>query len=216
MIKLMIFDLDGTLLYTLEDLAIATNHVLREHGLPEHSLEEYRYFVGNGLKTQITRALPEEKRGDAALIDLLAARELEYYNAHMMEHTRPYPGVLEALRELEARGLLLAVVTNKPDVAAQSLMERLFPGIHFFCVWGKRSGVPLKPDPAGVNAIIGQAGVSRAEVLYFGDSGVDMETAKNAGVTGVGVLWGYRDEQELLSAGAARLITEPHELTRLD
>lgn len=215
MTKLMIFDLDGTLLYTLEDLAIATNRVLKAHGFPEHPLEAYRYFVGNGLKAQITRALPEEKRGDAALIDALAAGELAYYNAHMMEHTRPYEGIVPALEALQRRGVLLGVVTNKPDSAAQGLMRELFPTVHFFCVWGKREGTPLKPDPSGVLAILERAAIPKAEVLYFGDSGVDMQTAQNAGITGIGVLWGYRDAAELTQAGAARLLQHPNELTEL-
>ena len=215
MTRLMIFDLDGTLLYTLEDLAIATNHVLKAHGFPEHPLEAYRRFVGNGLKTQVTRALPPEHREDAALIDTLAREELAYYNAHMMEHTRPYDGVIPALTELSVRGVLLGVVTNKPDVAAQKLVRLVFPTVDFFHVWGKREGTPLKPDPAGVLAIIERAAVRREAVLYFGDSGVDMQTAANACVTGIGVLWGYRDEQELLAAGAARVLHRPEELAEL-
>lgn len=207
MTRLIAFDLDGTLLNTLEDLAVATNYVLEKHGFPVHPIESYRNFVGNGLRMQVMRALPEGKR-DEGTVAICMKEELEYYNNHLTVHTRPYPGVVETLSCFAEQGILLAVVTNKPDEAAQKIVCELLPGIPFFKVQGKREGFPLKPDPAVLNLIIQQAKVCKSEVIYVGDSSVDIQLAKNAGVMGIGALWGFRTKEELEQAGAQSIISK--------
>ena len=214
MTKLMIFDLDGTLLYTLEDLAGATNWVLAQYGYPPHPTDRYRYLVGNGIYNLIRRALPEEARTDER-VNRLAEEQTAYYNQHLLDHTRPYEGITEALAALRERGVEVAVLTNKPDSAAQQLMKDFFPEIDFFEVFGQRPGVPIKPDPAALNLLVEHAGVDKNEVFYFGDSNVDMEVANNAGIRGVGVLWGYRTKEELEGAGAYTTINKVSDLLLL-
>lgn len=211
MTKLMIFDLDGTLLDTIHDLAAATNRTLERHGYPTHPTKAYHYFVGNGVIKLITRALPEEAR-TPALIEQIKNEQVADYSLHMLDQTRPFAGIPEVLAALQARGIQLAVVTNKPDAPAQQLVRDFFPEIHFIQVLGNRKGIPVKPDPTAVNSVIEAAGAAKDEVLYFGDSDVDMLTAKNAGVKGIGVLWGYRTEDELRNAGALAILHNVEDL----
>ena len=211
MTKLMIFDLDGTLLDTIRDLAEATNHVLAAHGYPTHSTEAYHYFVGNGVRTLISRSLPEQARTPER-IEQFKEEQVAYYHEHMYDHTRPFPGMQQVLAALQGRGIKLAVVSNKVDEAVQQMICDFFPEIRFEHICGQRDGIPHKPDPTMVNLVIAEAGVSKAEVLYFGDSDVDMQTAHNAGVKGIGVLWGYRTKEELQSAGAYAVLDKVEDL----
>ena len=211
MTKLVIFDLDGTLLDTIYDLAYSCNYALQLHGYPVHEVEAYRYFVGNGMTKLIERALPEEARRTEIILrvkkDFLA-----YYSAHAMEYTQPYSGIVQLLDALQEKGLALAVASNKIDEATRFLIQRFFPHISFVAVFGQRETVPIKPDPVVVNDILSTAGVSKEETLYVGDSGVDVDTAFHAGVPFVGVLWGFRPQTELESKGATRFISKPEEL----
>lgn len=211
MIKLVIFDLDGTLLDTIGDLAMATNYALRRCGYPEHEIPEYRFFVGNGIRKLFERALPEPNRS-AGEIERLRAYFLEYYGMHKTDLTRPYPGIPGLLQGLEQKGIALAVASNKYQEATESLIRHFFPDRRFVAVLGQREGIPVKPDPAIVEEIIRKAGVRAEEVLYVGDSGVDMETASRAGIVSAGAMWGFRPESELKQYGAVYLAAVPEEI----
>ncbi|MDL2230973.1 HAD family hydrolase [Bacteroidales bacterium OttesenSCG-928-L19] len=214
MIKLVIFDMDGTLLDTLQDLADSTNYVLRQHGYPEHPQEAYRYFVGNGSRILIERALPPEAR-NTETIEALHNEYIPYYEAHKEAHTAPYPGIIPLLQELKKRGILIAIASNKIEETMYPLTEYYFPNISFAAVMGSLAGRPIKPNPAMVEAILEKTGIAKSETLYVGDTGVDMQTAANAGLFKVGVLWGFRTLEELQQAGADAIIAEPMELLNL-
>ena len=179
--QLVIFDLDGTLLDTIGDLAVACNAMLALRGLPQHSYEEYCHFVGNGILRLVERALPEELRTPD---NVAAARAdfVKYYIDHIDCHTKPYAGIPELLAELAQRGVQLAVASNKFQEGTSKLIARFFPGVEFVAVFGQRPDVPLKPDPAVVEEILARSGVAKEHVLYVGDSGVDMQTARAAGL----------------------------------
>ena len=194
--RLVIFDLDGTLLNTIADLAHSTNYALEKNGFPTHEVSEYNYFVGNGINKLFERALPEEARDEAHIL-LIRKDFLIHYDEHNMDLSRPYPGIPELLATLHERGLLLAVASNKYQAATRALVAHFFPEIPFTAVFGQREGVPTKPDPQIVYDILAQAGASKEETLYVGDSNVDMQTAINAGVTACGVSWGFRPRVEL-------------------
>ena len=211
-IKAVIFDMDGTLLNTYEDLANAVNYGLEKSGFPTHDAEKYKYFCGNGTDVMITRALPTEHRDEETLKKV---RELyfEYYNAHSGECTRPYDGIPELLTELRAKGIKLGVVSNKIDFMTQIVAKEYFGDV-FDCVTGQRVGVPIKPDPAMVFEVMKTFGVTADECIFVGDSDVDALTGKNSGAFMVGVLWGFRDERELMENGADVVISEPSQLLR--
>ena len=194
--RLLIFDLDGTLLNTIADLAASTNYALQKHGFPTHELHEYNYFVGNGINKLFERALPE---GEKTEENIRKVREifLVHYNIHNADLSRPYPGIPELLAALQEKGIALAVASNKYQAGAEKLIAHFFPDIRFVAVLGQREGVPTKPDPAIVHDILSLAGVSKAETLYIGDSNVDMQTALNSGVDACGVAWGFRPVSEL-------------------
>lgn len=214
MIKLMIFDLDGTLLNSLDDLADSTNHILAKHSLPTHPLDSFRYFVGNGQRKLVERALPAEKRTPEYIEDFF--RELvAYYGLHSQDKTRPYPCVIECLEQLQEKGVGIAVASNKVNAVMQKMMPHYFPMIHFACLLGQREGIPAKPHPQIIFDIMEQVKVAKEEVLYVGDTGVDMDTAHNAGLRAAGVLWGYRDRQELEEHGAEFIIDKPADLLNL-
>lgn len=199
----LLFDLDGTLLNTLEDLKDATNYALRVHGYPERTLAEVRRFVGNGALRLIHLCIPEGE--DAApVLDTYRA----YYAAHCRIKTRPYEGIMEALRELGEK-YPIAIVSNKPDNAVKELCGELFPGIYAL---GQRSDCPRKPAPDMVQKAMAAIGVDSC--VYIGDSEVDILTAKNAGVPCISVTWGFRDEEELIVNGAEYLCRTPGDLTR--
>lgn len=211
MTKLIIFDLDGTLLDTIHDLASATNLVLTQYGYPTHETSAYRYFIGKGVDNLIKCALPEATR-TPDMIATIKEEQLRYYNQHMDCLTCAFSGIAQTLTKLNQQGIALAVATNKPHLFAVALMTRFFPSIPFISILGQTDGFPKKPNPAVVNRIISDFGCNKDEVLYCGDSDVDMVTAKNAGVVGIGVLWGYRSKEELETSGAAHLIDRPEEL----
>lgn len=213
MVRLIIFDLDGTLLDSLGDLAEATNYALREFGFPEHEWESYRYFVGDGVSRLVERALPEEERS-ADMVAAVSSVFEHYYLKHKMDRTCPYAGIVELLDKLRERGVLLAVASNKFDAATQVLVSDYFGEGRFAFVVGQRSGVPTKPAPDIVDHILDCSGISRDEVVYVGDSGVDMQTAANVGVYGVGVTWGFRTVDELWENGARFVAKSPAEILR--
>lgn len=208
----VIFDLDGTLLNTLGDLRAATNHALEVRGLPPHSMEEIRQFIGNGIRLLICRAMPEgtpEAEIDAALDDFKA-----YYAAHIHDRTVPYDGIPQLLTALKKRGIQVAVLSNKIDSASRQLIEYFFPG-KTDVVFGEHVGVPRKPDPTSCRMVMQQLGVQPEQVLYVGDSGTDMQTAKNAGLYAVGVTWGFRSKEVLLEYGADVLVHRPEQILQI-
>ncbi len=210
--KLVIFDLDGTLLDTLEDLTAATNHALCLHGLPARSIDEVRAFVGNGIPKLAERAVPAGT--DAATEAAVLKELLSYYQAHCKERTRPYPGVSDLLGKLKARKIKTAVVSNKADAAVQALCEDYFPGLCDFCV-GETADVRKKPAPDTVFAALTRLKTDKADAVYVGDSEVDVATAKNAGLPCLSVTWGFRDEKTLLDAGATTPVPDVKTLERL-
>ena len=212
--KLAIFDLDGTLLNTLDDLAAACNHALSGCGLPEHPVDAYRQMIGNGVRLLIQRAVPVQNQGDETLLEKLHTLFRDYYNAHGSDLTRPYDGILQMLDELRDAGMTLTVLSNKPHAFTKELVPHYF-GDRFAHAFGQREGYPPKPDGALVAELLRLTGYTAAETVYIGDSGVDMQTAHNGGVDAVGVLWGFRDRQELEQNGAVRFAETPHELQQL-
>jgi phosphoglycolate phosphatase len=193
--KVVIFDLDGTLLDTLEDLAAAVNHALALKGFPLHMLPEYRQMVGHGVRNLVTQALPEGQREEAVIDTCLAAFK-EYYTAHIDVHTRPYPGMQELLRTLHTRGVRLAVASNKFQSGTEYLIRRFFGDVPFVAILGNREGYPLKPDPEIVGEVLRRAGADASEAVLVGDSATDMKTAANGGIAAIAVTWGYRDLPE--------------------
>lgn len=194
--QLVIFDLDGTMLNTVADIAMATNHALSAFGYPTHSEEKIKSFVGNGVSKLLERALPEDKRTEEN-IALLREAFTEYYDKHNADLSTPYPGIASLLSQLQENGVLLAVASNKYQSATEKLVAHYFPGIDFVCVLGQRTGIPVKPSPDIVHEIMATANVYRKDTIYVGDSGVDMQTANNAGINAVAVSWGFRPRQEL-------------------
>lgn len=199
--QLIIFDLDGTLLNTIGDLAVGCDHMLKLRGLPTHSYEEYCSFVGNGIMRLVERALPAELRTKEYV---KAARQdfVEYYIEHIDNYTVPYTGMVELVEQLQRDGAKLAVASNKFQAGTEKLIRKFFPSIEWVEICGNRDGVPLKPDTSLVDMIIERAGVERKACTMVGDSGVDIQTARNAQIKSVGVSWGFRSREELVEAGA--------------
>jgi len=212
--KLIVFDLDGTLINSLEDLADSANHVLIQHGFPTHPVDAYRYFVGDGVRKLIERILPAEERNDAQ-IEQCRQEFVAYYKIHMEDNTSVYEGITDLLKTLKARGLKIAVATNKVHVAVKPLMAKYFPGIQFDSLIGQREGIPVKPAPQIMYDILKETGCEPSEALHVGDTATDMQLAHNAGVTPVGVLWGYRPLEELQEAGAKHIIQHPADLLEI-
>ena len=212
--RLIVFDLDGTLLNSLEDLADSANWVLEQHEFPTHPVDAYRYFVGDGVRKLIERILPQEECTEAR-IEQCRQEFVAYYKVHMEDKTSVYEGITELLVELKNRGLKIAVATNKVHIAVKPLMEKYFPEIRFDSMIGQREGVPVKPAPQIMFDILRETGCEPSEALHVGDTATDMQLAHNAGVTPVGVLWGYRPLEELQEAGAKFIIEKPEELLGL-
>lgn len=212
--ELVIFDLDGTLLDTIGDLAVACNASLALRGLPQHSFEEYQSFVGNGVMRLVERALPEPLRSPEN-VALMRADFVQYYTAHIDTYTKPYEGIPELIAELVRRGVRMAVASNKFQVGTEKLIRSFFPDVRFEAVLGQRPEVPLKPDPAIVEEILQATGVAKERVLYVGDTGIDMQTAKAAGVRSVGVTWGFRSREELIENGAGQLADRAEDILTL-
>ena len=212
--KLAIFDLDGTLLNTIEDLGHAANHAPQAHGYPTHSIASYPFFVGNGVRRLIERVLPEDARTEAT-IDRLLITFKEYYNDHNTDYTKPYEGIPELLSLLSSRGVAIAVASNKYQAATEKLISHFFPTLSFIAVEGQKEGVPVKPDPSIVFEILAKAKTPKADTIYIGDSGVDMETARRACVDSVGVTWGFRPEKELVENHADTIVNSPGDIAKL-
>ena len=209
-IKAVLFDLDGTLTNTLDDLADAANYMLRHYGYPVHETEKYKYMVGNGMRKLMERCLPEDKR-DKSDVDNALSVFMEYYNIHSLDKTAPYDGILPLLDELRARNIKTAVVTNKAETAAKAIIPALL-GNRFDCIIGQRDGMPTKPDATGAKIAMNTLDVTPEECIFIGDSGVDMETAKNAKTVAIGALWGFRTKDELERCGADAVILHPAQL----
>ena len=208
----VIFDLDGTLLNTIEDLADASNWVCRNHGWPTHSVEEYKYFVGNGMTQLVLRFSPPEWHSPEGLAIIL--REfMTYYDAHKADKTAAYAGMPEAVARMKEAGVSLAVLSNKADQMAGPVVEHYYPGL-FPLVQGALDGVPTKPDPTLLHKLMGRMGATKADTLFVGDSNVDIKTAKNGGLTSCGVLWGFRTRAELEEEGASIIVETPQELVQ--
>ncbi len=208
--KTIIFDLDGTLLDTLADLADSANYTMEQMGYQTYPLESYRYFVGNGVPKLLERCLPKDKRTEE---NISAARKLfsEYYNIHFADKTRPYDGVNELLENLKKSGVKMAVASNKSDEFTQSIVKRFFGNV-FDIVQGGKADVPKKPAPDIAFGIMERLGAVPENTYFAGDSNVDMYTAKNAGLTAIGCLWGFRTKEELLDSGANFLAEKPSDI----
>jgi len=213
--KAVIFDLDGTLLDTIEDLTDSMNASLAQMGYPTKTVDECKILVGDGLGTFISRSLPQSSSDDPE--DARRLRELIRieYRKRNADKTRPYPGIREMLASLGRKGIPLAILSNKPHDSTREVVEKYFPDVDFRFVFGAREDVPVKPHPEGALAIARMLDISPAEVLYVGDTNTDMQTASAAGMFAAGVLWGFRTAEELKKNGARVLVSEPMELCDL-
>lgn len=214
MYNAFIFDLDGTLLNTIDDLANAANWVCEQNGWPTHTVDQYRYFVGNGIPKLVERFSPESQRTPDRLAETLAQFSARYA-AHKADCTAPYPGIREALEQLKASGAALGVLSNKEDSLARAVVEQYFGKGLFDLVRGACPGVPVKPDPTAVRGMLAQPSFAGRSTVFVGDSNVDILTAKAAGLDSCGVLWGFRTRDELEQAGADHLAAQPKELVQL-
>ncbi len=212
--RALLFDLDGTLLDTLKDIADSANNVLACFGFPQHEVVDYKYFVGSGMRALAFRALPENHR-DQATVDKITAQIEKEYSKRWANNTRPYPGIPEMLDALAISGIKMAILSNKPQKPAEQTVSTLLPRWHFEIIAGAQPDVPLKPDPTAALQIAGKMNISPSEFIYLGDSAIDMKTAVAANMYPVGALWGFRMADELLSGGAKALIQKPSQLLSL-
>lgn len=211
-IETVIFDLDGTLLDTLEDLADASNEVLRIHGYPEHPVEKYNIFVGDGLQTLIARITPDTASEDD--ITSCCQTFMKVYAGCWDKKTKPYAGVVNMLKKLKESGSCCCILSNKPHIFTLDCVQRFFASESFEHVFGQREGVPRKPDPAGCLEIAKLTDTSVAQCVYVGDTSVDMQTGKGSGMFTIGVSWGFRTKEELLKNGADLIVDNPEEIVR--
>ena len=209
--QLVIFDLDGTLLDTIADLAESANYALKQLGYPTHDVETIRTFVGNGINKLLERALPSHEQTEENVMRM-RSHFVPYYDVHNADLSSLYPGIVYLLEDLQAKGIQIAVASNKYQAATVKLVKQYFPNINFVEILGQREGINVKPDPSIVFDILQKAHVSKEDVLYVGDSGVDMQTAINAGVDAVGVTWGFRPRAELESFQPMGLIDKAEDL----
>lgn len=214
MVKAAIFDLDGTLLDTLEDLANACNYALKKLGYNTHEIKEYVKFVGNGRYVLIQRIVPQEFKDDEEVISKALELFDKYYAEHMIDMTKPYHGIMDTLSVLKNMGIKLAVVSNKPHEFAEKVVKKYFGSI-FEIAYGQREGHPTKPNPKTVYEVMNVLGVSKEQCIYIGDSDVDMHTARNSGTKSIGVSWGFRGAEELKEAGADFVIDKPGEIVKV-
>lgn len=208
----VIFDLDGTLLNTIDDLADAGNHVCAAHGWPTHTVDEFKLMVGNGIPKLVERFAPEglEETALAAALNEFSA----YYDVHKADKTAPYAGIPETVAALKGAGVRMAVLSNKAHDLAGPVVEGYFPGV-FPVVQGALPGVPTKPDPTLLRQLMARLGALPETTLFVGDSNVDIRTGKNGGLTACGVLWGFRSRRELEAEGADYIVEDPEQLMRL-
>lgn len=208
--KLVIFDMDGTILDTLEDLTDCLNFALRKNGYPEHGLNDVRGFVGNGIRTLMIRALPSGTSD--ADVDKLKADFTDRYKNHCMDKTKPYDGIIQLINSLKRAGCKVAVASNKDDYAVQLLCERYFPGVFDFAV-GNHEGINRKPHQDMVNKVLHETNICQENAVYIGDSEVDIETAKNANLDHIIVLWGFRDRSFLEEHGGKVFAESPEDIS---
>ncbi|MEM3341294.1 MAG: HAD family hydrolase [Thermoplasmata archaeon] len=212
----IIFDLDGTLLNTLSDIALSMNSVLSEFGFPGHPVESYRYFIGDGIEELCRRVLPEEKRSeDKGIIKLLVGKMKDVYSSSWRNNTAPYPGIEDMLLTFAKLEIPMSIVSNKPQQFAEEMVKEYFKTIPFRAVFGNASGRPKKPDPASAFESAEKMGLSPSSIAFAGDSATDILTAKNAGMISIGVLWGFRSQEELKDAGADLIVETPAGITDL-
>ena len=213
MVKAVIFDLDGTLVNSLEDLASSTNYALKQFGFKTHKTEAYKYFVGDGIPKLIERALPKNINAQNIRLEVLDCF-LKHYRVHYADKTTVYEGIRELLNDLKRKSIKLAIISNKAQEMASTVVNKLFNN-EFEIVYGKQEGYPAKPDAKLTLKLISELEVEPQECLFVGDSGMDMATAKNAGCFGVGVLWGFRDKTELCKNSAKFIAEKPCEIMDL-
>lgn len=212
--KAVVFDLDGTLLDTIDDLGNSMNTVLASMGYPLHTIPEYKYFIGKGLRNLVTSVLPPEAR-DEKTIEHCLDKMFQEYGGRWGEMTLPYPGVTELLDELASKGIRLAILSNKAHLITMKVFDKYLSRWDFDAVFGERPGIPRKPDPTVAFEIIEMLQIPADQIVYLGDSGSDMETANSAGMYAVGALWGFRNAEELMEHGAKLMIQSPEELLKL-
>lgn len=212
LIKAVLFDLDGTLVNTLGDLALSVNHILESHGHPTHKEDKYKLFAGNGNEVMMRRALPEEKRNDREYVLSLRSEFYDYYKEHCADVSYLYDGIKELLETLKENGILIAIVTNKAQVMTDVLVPKLMDKNIFSAIIGQRDGIPTKPEPHMPFLAMSEMDVNPDECLFVGDSNTDIQTGLNCGNTPVGVLWGFRDREELESSGARYIVSTPSEI----
>lgn len=212
-VKACFFDLDGTLLNTLEDLADCGNRALVDSGFAEQPVQDYRFFVGDGMETLMRRAAPPDT--DSTALARLTERMREEYSRNWARKTAPYPGIAVLLEKLSARGMPLGILSNKPHDFTLLTVEHFFPNVSFSLIQGSPKGGRAKPEPTLALSMAETLGIHPAEVLFIGDSSTDMDTAVAAGMHPVGVLWGFRPEEELVAHGAKTLLARPEELLKL-
>lgn len=211
MIKAVLFDLDGTLVNTIEDLADTVNFALTQMGFPTHETEKYNYFVGDGFSNLIERALPEDKRSESIHSECLKLAKA-HYELHYLDKSHPYDGITELLHTLKEKGYKIAVISNKYHKMTSAVVKKLFRDDLFTSVYGQTEGYPVKPDPTLTLKVMSQLGVEPQETVMVGDSGMDMALSVNAKCIGIGVLWGFRTEEELRKNGADYIVSEPTEI----
>lgn len=212
--NLVIFDLDGTLVNTIDDLGTATNHALKALGYPTHNIQSYNNMVGNGVTRLLERALPDDAR-TTRIVEAMRLHFREYYDNHLWDYSQPYAGITELLDELVSRNIHIAVASNKYQEAVTRIIDHFFGTLPWAAVHGNRPDVPVKPDPSVVFAILGECPTPKADVLYVGDSGIDIETARRACVENVGVSWGFRTTLELTQAHADHIVSTPDDILSL-
>ena len=212
---IVIFDLDGTLLNTIGDLAASVDYVMRSRSLPEHTDAEYRQMVGGGIKRLVERALPEHLASNEAYVDECVTQFRRYYVDNIDRHTVPYEGMRELLSDLQLNGVKLAVASNKFQHGTDRLVAKFFGDIDFVAIEGNREGAPLKPDPQIVAGILSRAGIAKERAVMVGDSGIDIRTAQAAGIDSIGVAWGFRFADELYEAGAEYVVSTVNDLRPL-
>ncbi|MBQ4517790.1 MAG: HAD family hydrolase [Clostridia bacterium] len=216
MIKGVIFDLDGTILNTIDDLSDSMNYMLRHFGFPEHSdLFYHMQAVGSGAKNYVKNCLPEDVRENEDQLEACLAFYKTYYNEHSSIKTKPYDGVAEMMQYLKDANIQIAILSNKPDEPVKELAKCWFSEFSIPCVYGERVGIPRKPDPEGPLAIAHELGLAPSEIAFVGDSDVDIKTGLNAGMTAIGVLWGFRTKEQLQEAGAEYLVDSKDEFIAL-